>query len=137
MIFRSLLISILLCLVFSVEIAAQAQSPTEKTFAQITFEGEQTHDFGSFSARRHPKHKHVFYFTNTGTQDLYILQAISGCGCTTPQYTKQAVPPGGKGKIVVLFNAKGQRAGSFRKSVTVYSNDPRSYTRLFITGVIK
>jgi hypothetical protein len=107
----------------------------KKEFAQITFE-EQTYDFGEFSQAKEPVHKHTFEFTNTGTKNLYVLQAVSGCGCTTPKYTKNPVKPGEKGKIVVRFDAKGQRLGAFRKSITVYTNDPRSYTRLFIKGNI-
>ena len=107
----------------------------KKEFAQITFE-EQTYDFGGFSQAKEPVHKHTFEFTNTGNKNLYVLQAVSGCGCTTPKYTKDPVKPGETGKIVVRFDAKGQRFGSFRKSITVYTNDPRSYTRLFIKGNI-
>ena len=131
---------LLLCAAWAMPFLLLAQeqkaSDQKKEFAQITFE-EQTHDFGEFSIMKEPVHKHTFVFTNTGEKNLYILQAVSGCGCTTPKYTKDPVKPGEKGQVVVKYDAKGQRPGSFRKSITVYTNDPRSYTRLFVKGVMK
>lgn len=68
--------------------------------------------------------------------DLHILQVASGCGCTTPKYTKKPIKPGKKGSIKVEYDATGRRPGYYRKSVTVYSNDPSSYVRLFIEGIM-
>ena len=94
------------------------------------------HTFDTISISRNPKREHIFTFTNTGEADLYILNVATGCGCTTPTYTKKAIKPGKKGKIKVEYDATGRRPGYYRKSVTVYSNDPSSYVRLFIDGVM-
>ena len=130
----NLLISILflLCPADSIPPSSEA----EGGFARMTFTSEQTYDFGKVSLKHKSKYKHTFLFSNTGTKDLRILHAATGCGCTTPTYTKDAIAPGKNGKVVVQFNPRGQHQGPFRKSVTIYSNDPRSYTRLFITGII-
>ena len=92
-------------------------------------------DFGTIDAAEGTV-AHTFTFTNTGNADLHILQVASGCGCTTPKYTKKPVKPGKKGSIKVEYDATGRRPGYFRKSVTVYSNDPSSYVRLFIEGIM-
>ena len=94
------------------------------------------HRFDTISISRNPKREHTFSFTNTGEADLYIINVATGCGCTTPTYTKKAIKPGKKGKIKVEYDATGRRPGYYRKSVTVYSNDPSSYVRLFVDGVM-
>lgn len=94
------------------------------------------HKFDTISISRNPKREHTFTFTNTGDADLHILQVASGCGCTTPKYTKKPIKPGKKGSIKVEYDATGRRPGYYRKSVTVYSNDPTSYVRLFIEGIM-
>ena len=106
----------------------QAKTP------HIVFD-EREHDFGRFSPTGSDTLKtHTFTFRNTGGSDLVILHAVSGCGCTKPEYTKKPVKPGEKGTIKVSYRGEGQLPGFFRKSVTVYSNDPRSYVRIFIKG---
>ena len=42
--------------------------------------------------------------------------------------------PGDTGFVSVGYRGQGQPFGYFRKSVTVYTNDPRSYVRIFIRG---
>jgi hypothetical protein len=70
--------------------------------------------------------KHEFIFKNTGTEPLYVRDAKASCGCTIPQWTKDTIPPGADGKILVQFNSKG-RPGDFTKSVTVMANtDPEA-----------
>lgn len=91
-----------------------------------------TFDFGKFPKKE--KKSHTFVFTNTGNAPLVILHIATGCGCTTTSYTKEPIQPGKKGEVKVQYDGSGQRAGMFRKSVTIYTNSPKNYTRLFITG---
>ena len=99
---------------------------------------EQEYDFGSFEPVGNDTLKsHSFRFYNTGQQPLVILHVASSCGCTRPQYTKTPIEPGDSGIVTVNSKGYGQSVGPFRKSVTVYSNDPRSYTRIFIRGELK
>ena len=100
---------------------------------RILFE-EYEHDFGSFSYTEDSVKTHVFTFKNTGGKDLVILHVATGCGCTTPVYSKQPLKPGATGTVTVTYNGERKLPGYFRKSVTVYSNDPRSYVRIFIKG---
>lgn len=97
---------------------------------------EREHHFGKFYAQEDSVHRHVFTFTNTGQKDLFVLHAIGGCGCTQPSFSKEPVKPGATGRVTVTFKATGMKPGFFRKSVTVFSNDPRSYLRLYVCGEI-
>ena len=63
-----------------------------------------------------------------------VLRVVSSCGCTQPTHTMTPVMPGDTGVVTVGYRGEGQRLGFFRKSVTVYSNDPRSYVRIFVRG---
>lgn len=93
---------------------------------------ERMHDFGKVTKKK----SHTFYITNTGNAPLVIKHVATGCGCTTTDYTKTPILPGKKGKITVSFNPETQRAGTFRKSVTIYTNSPKDYTRVFIKGEV-
>lgn len=136
------LIQILICLMSCCPVFAQdgridipdTLKNRPQKHAHIEFD-EREFDFGSFSNTGADTLKtHTFTFRNTGERSLVILHAVSGCGCTTPIYTKDPVKPGETGNITVSYRGKGQRPGAFRKSVTVYTNDPRSYVRIFIRG---
>src|SRR6185295_17700598 len=48
---------------------------------------------------------HVFFFTNTGTTPLSLQNVQASCGCTTPEWSKDAVAPGATSKITVGYNA--------------------------------
>ncbi|MBQ4621035.1 MAG: DUF1573 domain-containing protein [Bacteroidaceae bacterium] len=99
---------------------------------------EREHDFGKFAPVGTDTLKlHTFTFTNTGQKPLVVLRAVSSCGCTQPTHTLEPVMPGDTGIVTVGFRGEGQRKGRFRKSVTVYTDDPRSYVRLFISGELK
>lgn len=65
--------------------------------------------------------KHVFEFENTGTEPLQILRVKPSCGCTTPEYTREPVLPGERGKLLVTFNSAG-KLGPQNKTVAVYTN---------------
>ena len=96
---------------------------------------KREHDFGRFEPIGDDTLKlHSFRFVNTGQELLVILRAVSSCGCTRPSYTKSSVMPGDSGISTVGYRGQGQPFGHFRKSVTVYTNDPRSYVRILIRG---
>lgn len=65
--------------------------------------------------------KHSFSFKNTGNHPLIIYSAYGSCGCTVPEYSKDPVLPGEKGKINIVFDSN-KRAGSNTKTVTVNAN---------------
>lgn len=66
-------------------------------------------------------------FRNTGDVPLQILSIFSDCGCTSSDYTKDSVEPGGSGEIRIRFNPKGRTPGPFRKALRIRStaDNPR------------
>lgn len=100
--------------------------------AVMTF-AEKTHDFGTIKEADGPV-THVFEFTNTGSEPLVIINVNASCGCTRPEYPKEPVMPGKKGKIKVTFNPAG-RPGEFSKEVKIRTNGSKRPV-LRITGTV-
>ena len=88
-------------------------------FAEMSFD-KISHDFGNIQEGELVKT--VFKFTNTGDNDLYIVDAVGSCGCTIPKYPKNiAIKPGESGEIEVNFDSNG-RPNLQRKMVRVSAN---------------
>lgn len=60
-----------------------------------------------------------FNFTNVSDKPFVIHQVVSSCGCTTPEWTREPVRPGGKGTISAVFS-NDQGPYPFDKTLTVY-----------------
>lgn len=106
--------------------SAETNGTTKLT--KIEFE-KDNHDFGLI--KEGEKVSHVFKFKNVGTEPLVIKNVKPACGCTTPNWTKDPVPPGGEGQIEVSFDSQG-RTGIQNKSVEVFANtDPEVHTLKF------
>ncbi|MDB2695004.1 DUF1573 domain-containing protein [Flavobacteriaceae bacterium] len=85
----------------------------------MTFD-KVVHDFGTINEG--DKVTTVFNFTNTGNEDLIIVDARGSCGCTVPQYPKNtAIAPGATGEITVSFDSSN-KPGNQQKSVTLSAN---------------
>ena len=81
----------------------QNKTQVQQSYAEITFD-RIFHDFGTIKEGEIAKT--VFSFTNTGENDLYIVDAIGSCGCTVPKYPKNiAIKPGESGEIEVNFDS--------------------------------
>jgi hypothetical protein len=65
--------------------------------------------------------KHAYHFKNAGNHPLLITRTDVSCGCTTPSFPKEPIPPGGEGDVVVQFNSSG-KSGQQHKNVLVHSN---------------
>ena len=77
----------------------------------------------------------VFEFTNTGKVVLTLSNVQASCGCTVPEWSKEPIKPGDKGKITVKYNTKN--VGNFQKSISVFSNATTSPVVLTIKGEVK
>ncbi len=94
------------------------------TFSQnveptISFE-KRTHDFGDISEEKGVA-TYNFKFKNIGSQPLVIHNVRASCGCTSPEWTRQPIVPGGEGFIKVAFDPSN-RPGNFNKTITINSN---------------
>ncbi len=91
---------------------------TSEESARIAFKQEEF-DFGTI--QRGEIVSHTFLFENTGDVNLIIKNARASCGCTVPKYSKDPIPPDGKGSIEVSFNSAGRR-GNQHKTISIFSN---------------
>jgi hypothetical protein len=119
-----------LCVAFSISGAALAQNPVtaapaaqkavSKNAPKFSFmDKNDTYDFGKVPEG--PVAEHVFEFKNVGKEPLIISNCNASCGCTTPEWNKEPILPGKKGKITVRYNTQG-RIGPIAKSVYITSN---------------
>jgi hypothetical protein len=90
------------------------------------------HDFGTFKEEA-GRQTFDFIVTNTGTDPLVIQNVVASCGCTTPEWTKQPIPAGAKGKVTAIYDPK-DRPGAFNKTLSVYSNSKPEVVVLTIKG---
>ena len=94
---------------------------TTKGFPEMTFE-QTVHNFGEITQGE--KVEYAFKFTNTGKKDLLIQNAVSSCGCTVPEWSKEPVKPGESGYLKVVFDSHGKE-GYTEKEISIKANtDP-------------
>lgn len=102
--------------------------------AGISFkEANNTYDFGSIPQGTPVTHD--FVFTNTGKAPLILSAVTPSCGCTSPEWPKEAIAPGKSATIKVTYNA--QALNTFNKTVTITSNAATPQTILYIKGEVK
>ena len=94
---------------------------------------ETTHDFGNIELNKPVSYE--FEFTNKGQAFLVISNVVASCGCTVAEYTKDPVPPNGKGKVTATYDAAAP--GVFNKSIAVTANVEGGPEYLYIKGVVK
>jgi len=114
-------------LIFGVTVNAQ--------YAQTKMQLSATeHDFGTFKEEA-GRQAFDFVVTNNGTDPLVISNVVASCGCTTPEWTKQPIPAGGKGKITAIYDP-ANRPGPFNKTLSVYTNTKPEVIVLTIKGEV-
>ena len=79
---------------------------------------------------------HTFIVKNEGNKPLVITRVIASCGCTTPGWTKEPIPAGQTGEVLVTFDPKG-RPVPFTKTVSIYSNGKTGSLVVTIKGDVK
>lgn len=113
---------------------ASATPPVDNTPKTTINFGEYEHDFGNI--KQDSENKHIFTFTNTGTEPLIIETANGSCGCTVPNYPKAPIPPGGTGDIEVEYKP-GKQENAQTKTVTVIANTEPKETTLRIKANVQ
>ncbi len=91
------------------------------------------YDFGKTLVQLKPGNA-TFTVTNAGKEPITITLVQPSCGCTSPKYTKEPIKPGGKGEVVLTYDAK--ISGYFSKSAVVKMNDGQKYV-LTIKGEVQ
>ncbi|MEI6085978.1 MAG: DUF1573 domain-containing protein [Bacteroidota bacterium] len=80
----------------------------------------------------------TFRMRNIGNKPLTISNVQAGCSCTVPDYTKEAIPPGGVGFVMGSFDSNKAHPGEVRKSIFVTTNSKNGINKtLIFTGIIE
>lgn len=95
---------------------------------------ELIHDFGYVDQDGGPV-VYSFQFANVSSRPLKILSVQASCGCTTPDWTRDPVEPGGSGFVQASYDPKG-RPGYFNKSLTVATDADANPVILQIKGQV-
>lgn len=95
---------------------------------------ESNFDFGNI--KKGSKVNHVYEVTNTGTTPLIISEVKPGCGCTAPDFTKDPIMPGKKGKITLSFDSTNFD-GAVNKYADVFANVENAPVKLTFNANIQ
>lgn len=120
-------LALLLTLVFSYFLASAQGAPAE----DVLLLKEASYDFNKIPQGK-PVY-HIFEITNTGSTPLKLDDVHATCGCTTPEWNREAIAPGATVPIKVGYNAAAQ--GPFEKPITITYNSGQSKT-LIIKGTV-
>lgn len=84
---------------------------------------KETHyDFGKIPLGKPVTH--TFEVVNSGKLPLQIENVQASCGCTTPEWSKEAIAPGAMQQIQVGYNAAV--SGVFEKTITIFYNSGKT-----------
>ncbi len=98
---------------------ANGQSDTDCDYGTIEYNGEPLR---------------VVKFKNTGTEPLIIKNAVGSCGCTVPNWPKEAILPGEEGSIEIRYATN--RPGKIDKRVTITTNEAKEHY-IRVIGTVK
>jgi hypothetical protein len=105
--------------------------PVEAKPAEVVQLKETGHDFGKIQQGRPVTHN--FELVNIGKEPLMLENVQASCGCTTPEWSKDAIQPGASSIIKVGYNAATE--GQFAKTITITYNN-HQFKTLNITGTV-
>ena len=108
--------------------ALRAQS----TFGNVVSVDKVVHDFGDIFTDQGAV-SCSFTFTNISSKPILLLTAVSSCGCTEAEWTREPIQPGKTGKVSATFNNE-DGPYPFDKTVTVYVSDLQNPIVLHIRG---
>lgn len=97
--------------IFAMGFTAMAQQKPDDV---IKINAEK-HDFGKI--KQNVPVTTYFTITNISNKPIAIENTWAGCGCTTPEYSKEPIAPNGTTKIKVGYNAAA--LGHFDKDVNI------------------
>ncbi len=91
------------------------------------------HDFGDII--KGTLVEYAFEYRNDGQEPLTIDNLRPSCGCTTPDWPREAILPDSTGTIKVVFSAR--MPGNFRKLIKVYFSGQRKAEKLYVSGYVE
>ncbi|MCC8035269.1 MAG: DUF1573 domain-containing protein [Rikenellaceae bacterium] len=120
--------------ILAVGMATPGVALAQKGQTTLSFK-EVLWDFGNIKEADGPV-SHTFEFTNTGQNAIVIERVSVSCGCTTPEYSREPVLPGKKGKIKVTYDPS-MRPGYFSKDIYVVSNNGKNNDKITVKGDVQ
>ena len=115
-----------------VSASAQTSSTLPPAIESLRFK-EMSFDFGKIQQNRPVTHN--FEVVNNSKEAIKIDNVQASCGCTTPEWTKEPIQPGGSAFIKVGYNAAAE--GPFTKTISVQYNASQSATLTILGNVYK
>lgn len=101
--------------------------------AQLVFDPD-VHDFGPIR-ETDGLVRCTFTGVNRGEKPLVLLDVVTSCGCTVPEFSRKPITPGASTQITVTFDP-ANRPGVFDKELTVYSSERKKIATLAIRGSV-
>lgn len=99
--------------------------------ARLVFEPD-TWDFGTIR-ESDGRVSHTFTGVNRGDKPLVILDVVTSCGCTAPEFSRRPVTPGGTTQITVTYDPTN-RPGTFTKELWIYSDERKKVASITVQG---
>ncbi|SMO85547.1 Protein of unknown function [Chryseobacterium rhizoplanae] len=115
-------------------VTGEAAAPVSNEPSTSVALSENSFDFGKI--KKGDKVEHVYEITNTGKNPLIISEVKPGCGCTAPDFTKEPIMPGKKGKVTLHFDSSSFD-GNVQKYADVFANVEKAPIRLTFTANIQ
>jgi len=92
------------------------------------------HDFGTMD--QGDKVETIFTLTNVGEGALIVSKAKGSCGCTVPQWPREAIAPGSTAEIKVIFNSRGKK-NKTTNTITLTTNTEKGSEVVRIKAFVK
>lgn len=94
---------------------------------------KETIDFGK--TQRNKPVTVAFEFTNISKEPVLVESARTSCRCTTPNWTKEPILPGKKGKVTATYSANG--TGQQNNTIWVKLKGVDQDKELHLTGTVQ
>lgn len=104
--------------VFAAVFVRAQQTATTQPQPETIQLSETTYNFGKIAQGKPVTHN--FVITNTGKEPMKLDNVQASCGCTTPEWSRDAIAPGKSTTIKVGYNSATE--GVFEKAITIYYN---------------
>ena len=111
---------------------AAGSAAAQSTFGNVVSVDKVNHDFGDIFTDQGPVNC-TYTFTNISNKPILLLQAVSSCGCTTTEWTREPIQPGKTGTVKAEFD-NNDGPYPFDKTVTVYVSDLKNPIVLHLRG---
>ena len=111
---------------------AQGFAAAQSTFGNVVSVDKVNHDFGDIFTDQGPV-SCTYTFKNISNKPILLLQAVSSCGCTTTDWTREPIQPGKTGTVRAEFD-NNDGPYPFDKTVTVYVSDLKNPIVLHLRG---